>query len=85
MMKLKQRRYCHTRRADRLHTGAGDGVQHPRGDRRDHAGWRLDVYYLAGDTLFAVGPLHPAPIERVPPVMNFNTVPDMGRMTGRLP
>jgi len=38
MMKLKQRRYCHTRRANRLHTRAGDRVQHPRGDRRDHAG-----------------------------------------------
>src|SRR6516225_5560312 len=28
MMKLEQRRYCHTRRVDHCHTGAGDRIQH---------------------------------------------------------
>jgi IS66 C-terminal element len=50
MMKLEQRRYCHTWRADRCHTGAGDRVQHPCGDCRDHAGHCLNVNNLPGGT-----------------------------------
>jgi hypothetical protein len=81
MMKLEQRRYCHTRRADRCHTGAGDRVQHPCGDCRDHAAHCLNVNNLPGGALFAVVSSD-VPIERVPPVMNFNLLPDMGRMNG---
>lgn len=61
MMKLKQCRYCYTRRADRRHTGAGDRVQHPCGDCRDHAG-ASNVNNLPGSALFAVVSPHPAPI-----------------------
>lgn len=82
MMKLEQRRYCHTRRADRRHTGTGDRVQHPCGDCRDHAGHCLNVNNRPGGALFAVVAPDPAPIERVPPVMNFYFLPDMGRMNG---
>ena len=82
MMQLEERRYCHTRRTDRCHTGAGDRVQHPCGDRRDHAGNCLNVNNLPGGALFAVVSPDPAPIERVPPVMNFNFLTDMGRMNG---
>lgn len=82
MMKLKQCRYRHPRRADRCHTGAGDGVQHPCGDCRDHARHALNVNNLPGGALFAVVSPDAAPIERVPPVMNFNFLPDMGRMNG---
>jgi hypothetical protein len=82
MMKLEQRRYCHTRRADRCHTGAGDRVQHPCGDCSGHAAHCLNVNNLPGGALFAVVSSDPVPIERVPPVMNFNLLPDMGRMNG---
>ena len=82
MMKLEQRRYCHTRRADRCHTGAGDRIQHPCGDCRDYAGHCLNVNNLPGGTLFGVVSADAAPIERMPPVMNFNFPPDMGRMNG---
>jgi hypothetical protein len=82
LMKLEQRRYRHTWRADRCHTGAGDGVQHPCGDRRDHPGHCFNVNNLPGGALFAVVSPDVAPIERVPPVMNFNFLPDMGRMDG---
>jgi hypothetical protein len=84
MVKLKQCRYGYTRRADSRHTGAGDRVQHPCGDCRDHAGHRLNVNNLPDGALFAVASPDAAPIERVPPVMNLNFLPDMGRMTGRL-
>jgi hypothetical protein len=40
------------------------------------------VNNLPGGTLFAVVSPDPAPIERVPPVMNFNFLPDMRRMNG---
>ena len=82
MMELEQRRSRHTRRADRCHTSAGDRVQHPCGDCRDHPGHRLNVNNLPGGALFAVVSPNTAPIERVPPVMNFDFLPDMGRMNG---
>ena len=37
---------------------------------------------LPGGTLFGVVSADAAPIERMPPVMNFNFPPDMGRMNG---
>ncbi len=64
MMKLEQRRHRYTRRPNGCHVGARDGVQHPRGDRRDHARHCLDVNNLAGNTLFAIVPPHTAPMER---------------------
>ena len=82
MMKLEQRRYCHTRRADRCHTGAGDRIQHPCGDCRDYAGHCLNVNNLPGGALCAVVSPDVAPIERLPPVMNFNFLPDTGIMNG---
>ena len=82
MMEVEQRRHCYARRADPRHAGAGDGVQHPRGDGRDYARHHLDVNKPTGDALLAVMPPDAAPAERVPGVMDFNFLPDMGRMTG---
>jgi hypothetical protein len=82
MMKVEQRRYCYARRADRRHAGTGDGVQHPGGDGGDHARHHLDVNKPTGDALLAVMTPDAAPVERVPGVMDFNFLPDMGRMTG---
>jgi hypothetical protein len=42
----------------------------------------LNVNNLPRGALFAVVSPHPAPIERMTPVMNFNLLLDMGRMTG---
>jgi hypothetical protein len=82
MMKVEQRRYRHAWRADRRHAGADDRIQHPRGDRRDHARNRLDVNDPTGKALLTVMPPDTAPIERVPAVMDLNFLPNMGRMTG---
>jgi hypothetical protein len=82
MMKIAQRRYRDAWRADRRHAGADDRIQHPRGDRRDHARHRLDVNDPTGKALLTVTPPDTAPIERVPAVMNLNFLPDMGRMIG---
>jgi len=36
---------------------------------------------LTADAPLSILPTNAAPIERVPPVANFNVLPDMGRMT----
>jgi hypothetical protein len=36
---------------------------------------------LTADAPLSILPPNAAPIERVPPVANFNFLPDMGRMT----
>jgi hypothetical protein len=84
MVKLDQRRYRHPRRADSRHAGAGNGIQHPCRDRRDHARHRLDMNNQASDALLAVVAPNPAPIERMPAVVDLNFLADMGRMSGRL-
>jgi hypothetical protein len=82
MMEIEQRRDCDARGAYPPHSGASDRVQHPGGDGRNHAGHRLDVNKPTGYPLLAVMPPNPAPIERVPGIVNFNFRPDMGTMTG---
>ena len=81
VMQVSQRRYRYARRAEGP-SGAGDGIQHPRGHHGDHAGHRLDMNKPTGDALLAVMATNTTPIERVPAVMDFNFLPDMGRMTG---
>ena len=83
-MQLDQRRYRHARRAER-HPGAGGRIEHPCRHDDDHAGRHLDVNDItAGPPLGILAP-NAAPIERVPAVMDFDFLPDMGRMTARLP
>jgi hypothetical protein len=82
MMEIDQRRDRDARRAYLCHSGASNGVQHPGGDDRNHAGHHLDVNKSTGYPLLAVMPPNTAPIERVPGIVNFNFRPDMGRMTG---
>ncbi len=83
VMQLEERRYRHARRAD-LHSGAGDRIQHPRRHYGHYAGCRLDVDHAAGITLFAAANPDTTPKERVPLIMDFHLLPDMGRMTWRL-
>jgi hypothetical protein len=82
MMKVEQRRDRYAWLADRRHADADHRIQHPRGDRRNHAGHRLDVNKPLGKALLAVMPPDTAPKQRVPAVMNLNFPADMGRMTG---
>jgi hypothetical protein len=84
LMQLSQRRHGHPRRAKR-HSDAGGRIEHPRGHDDDHAGRRFDVDDLAAGAPLRILAANPSPIERVPAVTNFNFLPDMGRMTARLP
>ena len=80
MVQVSQRRHRHTRRAE-LHPGAGDRVEHPRRDDRDHPGCHLDVHEATGETILAVVPPDAPPVQRMPAVVNHDLLPDMGRMT----
>jgi hypothetical protein len=83
-MQLNKRRYRDARHAD-LHRSTGNRIQHPCGHHRDYAGRRLDMDKSAGDAPLAVMSPDTTPIEGVPTVIDLNFLPDMGRMTGRLP
>ena len=84
LMQLSQRRYRDARCAER-HPGAGGGIEHPCRHHDDHAGRHLDVNDLTAGAPLDILATNAPPIERVPAVMNLDFLPDMGRMTGRLP
>jgi len=81
---LNKPRHRHARRAD-LHSGASHRIQHPRCDHRNHAGCCLDIDEAASDALLAAKAPDATPVKGVPAIMNLDLLPDMGRMTGRLP
>jgi len=80
MMQVGEGRHRHARGAE-LHPGAGDRVEHPRRDDRDHAGRHLDVHEATGEAILAVVPPDAPPVQRMPAVVNDSFLPDMGRMT----
>jgi hypothetical protein len=53
LMQFNQCRYRDARHAER-HSGAGDGIQHPRGQHDDRARRPLDVDDLAAGALFDI-------------------------------
>ena len=83
MVQLNKPGHRHVRRAD-LHSGASHRIEHPHRYYSHHAGRRLDVGNAARTTLLAVANPDTTPKERVPPIMDFHLLPDMGRMTERL-
>jgi hypothetical protein len=84
LMQISQCRYGQPRHAKR-DSGAGGRIEHPRGHDDDHAGRRFDVNDLAASAPLRIVAANAPPLECVPAVTNFNFLPDMGRMTARLP
>ena len=68
-----------------FHACAGGSVEHPRRHDQDYARCDLDVNHLTGRSLFAVLPSKSTTIECMPAVEDLYLLPDMGRMTPRLP
>ena len=64
-----------------MHPATYQRVQHPCGNDDDIPRTGLDVNELARGALLAILPANSTPVERVPLVVNYNGVPDMGRMT----
>jgi len=79
--KVDERCQINPRRAD-CHGGTNHRIEHPTGDRYNDAGWSLHFQELPSRS-----PLHaahqnlPAKIGVIP-VVNFQLLPDMGRMNG---
>jgi hypothetical protein len=84
VMEVNQRGYRHARRTDR-HSGAGGGIEDPRRSHNDHAGPCLEVNNGSGYALLAALAPDAAPIKGVPTIVDLDLLPDMGRMTWRLP
>jgi hypothetical protein len=68
-------------RSPERHDGAHPGVEHPRRKRCYDARFDLDVYDAAASALLAILSSHTSAVEGMPRVMNYNFLPDMGRMT----
>ena len=68
-----------------LHACARDRIEHPRRHNRDDAGLRFDLHEPPGDPLLAAAEANATPVEGMPAIMDHDFLPDMGRMTGRLP
>jgi hypothetical protein len=83
-MQCAEGRQRDTRRTD-LQAGAIDGVKLPRRQDRHSAGRQLHVHDITGYAPLALNTTHAPPVQRMPPIMDYDFLPDMGRMTARLP
>lgn len=72
-------------RSAQFHACAGGSVEHPRRHDQDYTRSDLDVNHVTCRSLFAVLPSKSTTIERMPAIEDLYLLPDMGRMTPRLP
>ena len=72
-------------RLAQTHPATRDRIEHPRGHHDDIPGIGLDVNELARGAHLAVVAAHSTPVEWMPPILDHDGLPDMGRMTVRLP
>ena len=68
-------------RSSELHARANTCVEHPLWQYRYDAGFYLDMHHSPAGTLLAVVSSCAAAVKRMPTVVNFNFLLDMGRMT----
>jgi hypothetical protein len=83
-MQCAEGRQRDARRTD-LQAGAIDGVKLPSRQDRHSARRQLHVHDITGHPPLALNTTHALPIQRMPPIMDYDFLPDMGRMTARLP
>jgi hypothetical protein len=82
-MQCAEGRQRDARRTD-LQTGAIDGVKLPSRQDRHSAGRQLHVHDITGYAAFALNTTHAPPVQRMPPIMDYDFLPDISRMTARL-
>jgi hypothetical protein len=83
-MKISQTHKIDHRRAER-NPSASNRIKHPGGEDNRRAWLRLNDSDLPSRSPFTVKLPDPPAKQRMPPVMDFYILPDMGRMTPRLP
>ena len=64
-----------------FHAPTDRGAEHPRGNHDDDPRLHFYMYNLAVGALLAVLLPDTAAVQGMPPVEDFNFLPDMGRMT----
>ncbi|TDY15540.1 hypothetical protein B0G81_8597 [Paraburkholderia sp. BL6665CI2N2] len=69
----------------RRHGRAHGRIQHPLRYYSHYTRVGLDVNYATAAALLDVPDLDAATIQWMPTIMNFNFLPDMGRMNGQWP
>jgi hypothetical protein len=79
-VQIPQGAHRNARRSE-FHACADTGVKHPSRQYRYDAWCDLDMDNAAANPLLAVLRPQTAPVKRVPTIVNFNFLPDMGRMT----
>ncbi len=67
-----------------LHLVTHNWIEHPSGHCEDVARLALDMNHFAGGAPLAILALKLAAVECMPPIVDLNNLPDMGRMTARL-
>jgi hypothetical protein len=78
---LDERHQINTRRAH-CHPGTKHGIEHPTGDRYNNARRPLYLQKLAGRSLLHATHQNLLAKIGMMPVMDFQLLPDMGRMNG---
>ena len=68
-------------RSAEFHAGTDTSIKHPRRHYRYDAGCDLDMDNADTSPLLAELRPQTAPIKRVPTIVNFNFLSDMGRMS----
>ena len=63
------------------HPGTSGGIEHPCCYDQNVAGSHLNMNNFTDRAPLDILSSNPAPIQRVPAVMDFYFLPDMGRMT----
>ena len=79
-MQISQRIHRESRCSEG-HAGADARVEHPVRQHRYDAGLDLQVHDATTRTLFSVVSAYASAVKWMPGIVNFNFVPDMGRMT----
>jgi hypothetical protein len=82
-MQCAERRQRHLWCTD-LEAGTIDGIDLPRRHDRHIARRQLDVYELARRAPLDLNAARALPTQGMPPIMDGDVLPDMGRMTARL-
>jgi hypothetical protein len=82
LMQIPQRRYSDPR-LTKLHGRTHPRIQRPLRNYPHYTRVGLDVNYAAAAALLDVPDLDAATIQRMPTIMDFNFLPDMGRMNGK--
>jgi hypothetical protein len=80
LVKIAQRLRCHAGRSER-HAGADGPVAHPPRHSRDNAWLNFNMQYAITGAHLAADNSQSLAVCRVPPIVNFDFLLDMGRMS----